>query len=268
MRPEVDELVSFYQGREGQLARRLVAARLRALWPDVRGLRLLGLGFAAPYLGLFEDEAARSIAFMPAAQGARAWPSQAPSRTALVREDELPLADRSIDRVLLVHALELSERVDRLLREVWRVLADNGRLIAVVPNRHGAWCLSERTPFGHGRPYSCGQLEKLLARRLFEPVAEARALYLPPTRSGFLLKAAIPVERLGLKLVHELSGVVILEAEKRIWHGAVVFERRREARGYVARTAALGAARDSHAAARGKIVPLPLDPARPRSELG
>ncbi|MCS7269087.1 MAG: methyltransferase domain-containing protein [Geminicoccaceae bacterium] len=266
MRPEVDELESFYQSREGQLARRLIAARLRALWPDVRGSRLVGLGFAAPYLSLF-DEAEVCLAFMPAAQGARAWPSRARSRTALVREDDLPLADGSVDRVLLVHALELSERVDRLLREVWRVLADGGRLLAVVPNRHGAWSLFERTPFGHGRPYSSGQMRKLLTRRLFEPVAEERALYLPPSGSGLLLKAAIPVERLGLRLAKELSGVVIVEAEKRIVQVAVAFGRRREAQ-RVVRVPAAGAARDvpaALAAPRGKVVPLPLDPARPRS---
>jgi SAM-dependent methyltransferase len=267
MRPEVDELVAFYQGREGQLARRLVAARLRALWPDVAGQRLVGLGYAAPYLPLFE-EALRCVALMPAAQGARAWPAGGRSRTALVREDELPLADGSVDRVLLVHALELSERVDKVLREVWRVLADGGRLLAVVPNRHGAWSLLERTPFGHGQPYSCGQLERLLARRLLQPIAQERALYLWPTRSSLLLKAAIPIERLGLKLAKELSGVVIVEAEKRIWQGAVVFERRREARRrYAAAAPAMGAAREA-AAERRKVVPLPLDPARPRSEPG
>ncbi len=266
MRPEVDELVAFYQGREGQLARRLVAARLRALWPDVRGLDLVGIGYAAPYLALFE-EARRCLAFMPATQGARMWPAHPPSRTALVREEELPLADGSVDRVLLVHALEHSERVDGMLRELWRVLADGGRLLAVVPNRHGAWCLSERTPFGHGQPYSAARLAKLLERRLFQPVAEERALYLPPARWGLLLKAAIPIERLGLKLAKELSGVVIVEAEKRIWQAAPVFERRREARRYVAAAPAIGAARDV-GAARGKVVPLPLDPARPRPEQG
>jgi len=265
MRPEVDELVAFYQAREGQLARRLIAARLRALWPDVRGQRLVGLGYAAPYLALFE-EAERCVAFMPASQGARAWPADGPSRTALVREEDLPLADGSVDRVLLVHALEHSERVEGLLREIWRVLADGGRLIAVVPNRHGAWCLSERTPFGHGQPYSGARLAKLLERRLLQPVGEERALYLWPTRSNLLLRAAIPVERLGLRLAKELSGVVIVEAEKRIWQGAVVFERRREARRYVAAAPAMGAARE--AASRGKVVPLPLDPARPRPEQG
>jgi len=67
-------------------------------------------------------------------------------------------------------------------------------------------------------------------------------------------------------LAKELSGVVIVEAEKRIWQGAVVFERRREARRYVAAAPAMGAARE--AASRGKVVPLPLDPARPRPEQG
>ena len=39
-----------------------------------------------------------------------------------------------------------------LLRECWRVLRDDGRLLVVVPNRLGSWALFDHTPFGQGRP--------------------------------------------------------------------------------------------------------------------
>ncbi|MDX6750357.1 methyltransferase domain-containing protein [Geminicoccaceae bacterium 1502E] len=216
MRPEVEELQAFYGSREGQLARRLVHARLRALWPDLRGARVLGIGFAGPFLAAFEG-AERTLAVMPPSQGALAWPPGSPSRTVLARDDELPLPDGSADRVLLAHALECSEDSSRLLREVWRVLADGGRLIALVPNRSGLWCWSERTPFGQGQPFSQHQLELALQRQLFEPVASARALYLPPVRSRLLQRGAIAVERLGLRLAPGLGGVLLVEAEKRIY---------------------------------------------------
>ena len=44
-----------------------------------------------------------------------------------------PLPDSAIDRMVLVHAVEMADDVDALLREAWRVLAPGGRLIAVVP---------------------------------------------------------------------------------------------------------------------------------------
>jgi hypothetical protein len=53
-----------------------------------------------------------------------------------------------------------------LLREVWRVLAPNGRLLAVVPNRRGLWARIDTTPFGHGRPFSRGQVTHLSASPL------------------------------------------------------------------------------------------------------
>src|SRR6202008_3697705 len=104
----------------------------------------------------------RCLAFMPAAQGVVKWPSESPALPALVDELELPLTDAGVDRVLLVHALEMAQDAGALLREVWRVLAAGGRLLAVVPNRRGVWARTDATPFGHGRPYSRGQITNLL----------------------------------------------------------------------------------------------------------
>jgi SAM-dependent methyltransferase len=222
MRPSIEELQHFYGSRQGQLARRLILTQIRNLWPDLSGLSVVGIGFATPFLPIF-DEALRTIAVMPAQQGVARWPADAPNRATLAREDDLPLADGAVDRVLLVHALEAAPDVDRLTREVWRVLVDGGRMLAIVPNRTGLWGFSERTPFGHGQPYSKGQLEALMKRHLFAPSGEGRALYLPPTGSRLLDKIAIPTERLGHRLVPNLSGVVMIEAEKRIYVGRPEF---------------------------------------------
>ena len=78
---------------------------IRSRWADTRGLRVAGLGYATPYLGLFREEAERCLAFMPAAQGVVKWPSARPTLTALVEELDMPLADAAVDRMLLVHAL-------------------------------------------------------------------------------------------------------------------------------------------------------------------
>ena len=55
-----------------------------------------------------------------------------------------------------------------MMREAWRVLADSGRLIVVVPNRRGIWArFEQRSPFGHGHPYSQGQIKRLMRDSLF-----------------------------------------------------------------------------------------------------
>ena len=97
-------------------------------------------------------------------------------------EDCLPFADLTFDRILLVHGLEMAENARRLLREAWRVLKDDGRLLVVVPNRSGMWAYWDSTPFGHGLPYSTGQLGRLLAGALFRVERRDAALWMPPSR--------------------------------------------------------------------------------------
>ena len=134
---DVVDLRNFYAQRLGTVARRFIGRGIRARWRDTSSLRVLGIGYATPYLGLFREEAERCLALMPAPQGVVRWPSSKPALAALVEEDDLPLTDAAVDRVLLVHALENSTDPVGLLREVWRVLAAGGRLLAVVPNRRG-----------------------------------------------------------------------------------------------------------------------------------
>ena len=163
---DVVDLRNFYGQRLGTVARHFVGRGIRQRWIDTHGQRVLGVGYATPYLGLFREEAERCLAFMPAAQGVVKWPTARPALSALVDEFELPLPDAAVDRVLLVHALEMSQDATALLREIWRVMASGGQLLAVVPNRRGLWARMDTTPFGHGRPYSRSQITHLSARGL------------------------------------------------------------------------------------------------------
>jgi SAM-dependent methyltransferase len=223
MTTEVHGLAGFYASRGGETAAWLVAARLRALWPALPGQAVLGLGWAAPYLHLWRAEAYRCIAAVPghlADAGALAGPGAGTAATLLAEEETLPFPDASFDRVLLVHGLEAAENARRLLREVWRVLRDDGRVLLVVPNRVGMWAHLDRTPFGHGQPYSRGQIERLLARHLFRAERREAALFMPPYGLRFWGAAAAPVERLGRLVMPRLAGVFIVEAQKDLFAGA------------------------------------------------
>lgn len=217
MRPDIIDLQAFYGSRQGQLVRRLVGRQIRLLWPDLAGTRLLGLGYALPFLGLLSEASERVCAIMPPAQGVAAWPADQPNRVALAADAELPLADRSVDRVLMVHALESAEQIRPLLREVWRVLVEGGQAMVVVPNRRGLWCLSEATPFGHGQPFSVRQLKDAMRSMLFAPAQTATALYAPPSRSRLLLRTAVAWERMGLRWAQPFAGVLAMTAIKQIY---------------------------------------------------
>jgi SAM-dependent methyltransferase len=136
---------------------------------------------------------------------------------ALVDELELPLADGVMDRVLLVHALEMAPDPGALLREVWRVLTAGGRLLAVVPNRRGLWARMDTTPFGHGHPYSRTQITHLLRETWFTPVGWGEALYVPPVARGWFLRSAVAWERTGATISAPFAGVHIVEATKQVY---------------------------------------------------
>lgn len=217
---DVADLNEFYRHPLGQVARRMIQRRIRGVWPDLRGMSLLGLGYATPYLRSYQGEAQRVIAAMPAQQGVMPWPLGEPGLVALTDEAELPFEDLSIDRLLMVHAVEHGEQLRAMMREAWRVLSDSGRILIVVPNRRGIWARLERTPFGHGLPYTNGQARRLLQDSLFTPVEATRALYIPPSRWRFVLSSAPAMERIGRRLFPTFSGVLLIEAIKQIYAAA------------------------------------------------
>jgi len=214
---DVVDLRDFYGSTLGHVARRMIRRRVRELWPDVSGQSVLGLGYATPYLNGFRAEAERVLAAMPAAQGVLHWPHDEPGLTALVDELELPFPDLSMDRVLLVHAFECAEQVRPMMREIWRVLAGSGRLLVVAPNRRGIWARLERTPFGHGLPYTPGQLARVLRDSLFTPIETHPCLFVPPVNSRMILTSAPAWEQIGRRAFTTFSGVVMTEAVKQIY---------------------------------------------------
>ena len=214
MQLDASDLTDFYEAPIGQLARRMISRQIRVMWPSAKGSSLFGYGFAVPYLRPYLADAQRVVALMPAHQGVVAWPSGSRPMTALGDEDALPFADASFDRILVVHGLEGADAARPLLRQLWRVLAPEGRLLLVVPNRTSLWAQLERSPFALGRPFSRGELDRLLRNASFEPLRWDRALYLPPLRGRSLVRSANAWDRVLRRLMPGLSGVHLVEAGK------------------------------------------------------
>ncbi|WP_421993738.1 methyltransferase domain-containing protein [Roseococcus sp.] len=204
MNAEVHALAEFYSTPLGRVAERMIGARIAYLWPDGGRRDVLGLGWAAPYMGLWSGHGRRILLTPHGPAPGAAWAEDA----------RLPLPDTSLDRILLVHGLETSEAASGLLRECWRVLRDDGQLLVVVPNRLGGWAHFDHTPFGQGRPYSRGQVTRLLEQRLFRVTRREAALFVPPFPWRMLLGGAGIWDRTGRRLVRRLAGVMLIEAGK------------------------------------------------------
>ena len=205
----------FYATPRGAMVARLLRERLAAIWPSLAGQSVLGLGYAAPYLRLWREQAERCIALTPAQVSAVRWPAGRPNLSCAAQEDALPFPDLCFDRILLLHGLEAAEHARRLLREVWRVLKDDGRVLVVAPNRRGMWAYVESTPFGHGQPFSAGQIDRLLAASLFRVERRDAALFMPPLRLRPILRSARLLEHGARRLLPPaMAGLTLTEATK------------------------------------------------------
>lgn len=216
MQLDAARLRDFYRTPLGQVVRRQLVAQIRRRWKSTSGLTVVGAGFATPFLGSFRSEAARAGCLMPARQGALVWPPGGKCHSVLVEEHHWPLPDNSVDRLLAVHMIEAAERIGPLLREIWRVLAPNGRLILIVPNRSGVWSRIDTTPFGQGLPFSRSQLAHELSDALLSPSDWGGALYFPPLHNRVLLRMAPALERTGTRMSRGLGGVIVVEARKEL----------------------------------------------------
>ncbi|WP_435641948.1 class I SAM-dependent methyltransferase [Micavibrio aeruginosavorus] len=216
------DLKAFYDSRSGRLVRRILLDHLIPMWPDVKGLRVVGCGYATPYLRPYMKDAERVIAVMPARLGARVWPRHEKNLVCLAEDAELPLETESVDRILLVHSIEHAEILSPNLQELWRVLKSSGRIIVVVPNRLGFWARADWSPFGQGQPFSASQIVQLFRDHSFVHERTERALFLPPVRTFLMLRTFWFMERIGARIMPGLCGLHIAEFSKQLYAGTAV----------------------------------------------
>ncbi len=209
-------LREFYGSPLGEISRRIVGRVIRSRWTDTKGLSVAALGYGLPYLDRFREGSRRCLALMPSQQGAVVWPEAERCASALVWADMLPLPDGCVDRLLVAHALEATDRPETLLEEAWRVTAPAGRVIVVVPSRRGIWARADGTPFGQGSPYSRGQLRELLTGAILSPIFWGETLYFPPIAKSYAIRSAPAFERLGAALNLPFAGLHVVEAIKQV----------------------------------------------------
>jgi SAM-dependent methyltransferase len=213
------DLKSFYNSFRGKIVRGLVRDKILEIWPSSKSLSIVGYGYGLPYLRPYLGQASRVINMMPAQLGVHNWPQEGKNLVCLNAENSLPLETNSVDRIIMVHALEFLDEPEDSFAEIWRVLKSSGRILIVVPNRVGLWARADWSPLGHGRPYSAKQVEQFLSENLFVHEKTTQSLFSPPFQKQFLLRGANFFEKIGPYLFPALGGVHIIEASKQLYAG-------------------------------------------------
>ncbi|AOX20156.1 methyltransferase domain-containing protein [Kozakia baliensis] len=218
------DAAAFYESLRGRRATHLVTERLKALLPDPARKRILGLGYAQPFLAYWPGLA--SAGWVGSARLKTSMTQRPPRlpdadwmrRDCIVASDCLPFDDLSLDVILVVHGLELAGQAP-LLRAAWKALADDGVMVLVVPNRSGFWAHDDSTPFGYGTPYSAGQLDRLLARAMFRAEQTATVLAVPPPILRLGKRTAGFIDRIGCVAGRRLGGLHLVVARKDLYAG-------------------------------------------------
>lgn len=233
MYSSVQDLQVFYESEIGNVVQSVLSRRILNVWPNLHDYRVLGCGYATPYLSPYLKDAERVVSVMTHHQGACVWPFGGRNLVMTCRGVQMPVENASIDRAILVHYLECSDHMKDTLREVWRVLKPNGRILVVVPNRMGVWARADWSPFGYGRPFTMSQALFFLRENLFTPEHFESALFVPPMPdSPVMMRFSNVIERVGHKVFPFVAGVHIVECSKQVYAkiddsgcGSAVFEK-------------------------------------------
>lgn len=146
------------------------------------------------------------------------WPAGQHNVSALIEETMWPIETGHVDKLVVMHGLETSDRPQDLLEECWRVLGPGGKALFIVPNRAGLWSRRDRTPFGYGRPYSASQLETQLRKHQFLPERHVGALYQFPSGRRLWMKSAAMFEGIGRAMPGMIAGgAFMVEASKLVY---------------------------------------------------
>lgn len=215
---DIRTLIDFYNSDLGQGAAKIIFKKIKKIWPNVSHQKILGIGYPIPLLENLIPATDRFIMAMPAAQGIVQWPKKNTQNLAfLTYEEELPLPDCCFDYIIVMHTLENTESLSLFLRECWRVLADHGKILLLLPNRKGMWSQFSQTPFGHGRPFTTRQIRDILEKSSFSFLKRERMLYFPPINKQFILRYIHTWEKAGQFLYRSFSGALFIEAQKNLF---------------------------------------------------
>ena len=141
------------------------------------------------------------------------------------RARQMPVVTNGVCAVVLNHALDFEQGPHAGLREVTRVLKDDGYLVVVGFNPHSLWGLRRLLPFGRDRgPWrarfvSASRLKDWLGLLDYQVLDEHQIFFRPPLQGRRIWERIMNrlhwMERLGRRFRLGLGGVYLLAARRR-----------------------------------------------------
>ena len=210
---DVGKMDAFYNGTLGQMVSKSLSNELSKLWSPTNTTSNIVVGFP---LDFFPSDVICPV-LMPTEIGRMPLEYENSVYSVLIDSKSWPLESDTVDYIFITHALEFIPDQQNFLLEAKRVLKSAGKLILMVPHRGGLWSKADATPFGHGTPFSKGQIFKILKNSGLSPEKCIRSLFLPPFADKLPKALSDQIEIIGEHLLQLLGGVLIVEATKMVY---------------------------------------------------
>lgn len=135
------DIYDFYKSHNGQRINNVLINQINNLKLETFGKRVLEIGFPLFEQSFKEKGAERVIsAVIPKfADAAIKAKKDGCSNVVITNDYLLPFSNCFFDIIILNHSLEHSLAHEKLLKEVWRILADGGNLITITPSAFNVW---------------------------------------------------------------------------------------------------------------------------------
>ena len=217
MYQDFNEFEKFYQSELGINVKYFISSKLKKYIYLYDGETLGSFGFGNPYLNLFAEKNIKIFNFLSKKVGIKKNSYSEKITDVLLDEEKLPIEDLFFNHIVSVHYLENASNLKKNLRELWRVLAPEGKIYIVLPNKKSSWNISSGSPFSSGFGFSKNQITQILEDNFFETQFIDRLVYFPPWNSSMVIKNKFLFEKMGSYFWRFFNGVYLCVAKKRIY---------------------------------------------------
>ena len=211
------DIYRFYDSKLGGIVKRAIRQKIIPIISDNHEYDICGYGYVSPYLSFIDKyyNNSKIIELRPDFLD-RDISERYNFDQKFIHEYFLPMEPSTIDIIISTHLLELVEKPQSSIEEIWRVLKPNGLFIAVLPRRSGLWARYDNSPFGFGRSYSSSQFNKLI-KNFFILDQKKSFLHFPPWRHYINYKSHKTIENLGNKFFPYMGGLMFCVCKKIVY---------------------------------------------------
>ncbi|QNT79603.1 methyltransferase domain-containing protein [Entomobacter blattae] len=223
---------AFYNTPAGQAFKKHLGRILLQIWPTLHHLSLLGLGYTAPYIPLWQEQTQPTMTLWPVAEHT---PLTFPNLSqhdnffpscCISSSENLPFPDSSIDRIFLIHPALSRKSLFHLIKESRRILKENGSMIIALPNRYNI--LGYMFPFHLEKKWGTFQCDRLFSAASLSIQKQYFVSFSPISRIPEPLYQGL--DFIGRNLFPFLSGFILTEVCKTVYNPipkeAMLFSRR------------------------------------------